>query len=52
MRKIKVSNLEDTVNETEVSVITKPKRFRPPRIPVKVVVEPPIIEHHLNQFNQ
>ena len=43
MSKIKVSNLEDTINETEVSVITKPKRVRPPRIPVKVV-EPPIIE--------
>ena len=44
MSKIKVSNLEDTINETEVSVITKPKRVRPPRVPVKVVVEPPIIE--------
>jgi hypothetical protein len=47
MAKIKVSNLEDTIlepiNETEVSVITKPKRVRPPRIPVKVV-EPPMIE--------
>ena len=43
MSKIKVSNLEDTINETEVSTITKPKRVRPPRIPVKNV-EPPIIE--------
>ena len=43
MSKIKVSNLEDTINETEVSAITKPKRVRPPRIPVKDV-EPPIIE--------
>ena len=43
MSKIKVSNLEDTINETEVSAITKPKRVRPPRIPVKNV-EPPIIE--------
>ena len=43
MSKIKVSNLEDTINETEVSVITKPKRVRPPRIPVKVL-EPTIIE--------
>ena len=43
MSKIKVSNLEDTINETEVSTITKPKRVRPPRIPVKDV-EPPIIE--------
>ena len=43
MSKIKVSNLEDTINETEVNAITKPKRVRPPRIPVKVV-EPPIIE--------
>ena len=43
MSKIKVSNLEDTINETEVSAITKPKRVRPPRIPVKNV-EPPLIE--------
>ena len=47
MNKIKVSNLEDTIlepiNETEVSVITEPKRVRPPRMPVKVV-EPPLIE--------
>ena len=43
MSKIKVSNLEDTINETEVSTINKPKRVRPPRIPVKNV-EPPIIE--------
>ena len=43
MSKIKVSNLEDTINETEVSAITKHKRVRPPRIPVRVV-EPPIIE--------
>ena len=49
MSKIKVSSLEDAVlepiNETEVSVISKPKRVRPPRNPVKVVVpttiEPP-----------
>ena len=47
MSKIKVSSLEDAVlepiNETEVSVISKPKRVRPPRIPVKVV-EPTTIE--------
>ena len=43
MSKIKVSNLEDTINESDLSVITKPKRVRPPRIPVKVV-EPPVIE--------
>ena len=40
MSKIKVSNLDDTINETEVSAITKPKRVRPPRIPVM----DPIIE--------
>ena len=42
MSKIKVSNLEDTINETEVSAITKPKRVRPPRIPVKNVESPTI----------
>jgi hypothetical protein len=45
MSKIKVSNLDDTINEAEVSVITKPKRVRPPRIPVKVAAaEPTLIE--------
>ena len=47
MSKIIVSSLEDArlepINETEVSVISKPKRVRPPRNPVKVVV-PTIIE--------
>ena len=43
MSKIKVSNLNDTINETEMNAINKPKRVRPPRIPVKLV-EPPIIE--------
>jgi len=47
MSKIKVSSLEDAVlepiNETEVSVISKPKRVRPPRNPVQVV-EPTNIE--------
>ena len=40
MSKIKVSNLNDTINETEMNAINKPKRVRPPRIPVK----DPIIE--------
>ena len=53
MSKIKVSNLEDTINETEVSAITKPKRVRPPRIPVKDVesptIEPPPEPVHLSK---
>ena len=39
MSKIKVSNLEEPINESEVSVINKPKRSRPAK-----AIEPPIIE--------